>query len=98
VCFNQPLASRVRSIAPAGGTASTFHDLCRRILESAGQVRDYASADSQFWPRVVDDAARLSVPEDLRCDTLIVDEGQDMEPASSTLADDVTERLANGYM
>lgn len=75
VCFNRPLADHFSSIAPAGGLACTFHMLCDRLLRESGRTPDFGQPGA--FERLVADAAALPVPEALRFDTVIVDEGQD---------------------
>jgi hypothetical protein len=78
VCFNHPLAQRLRAIAPPGGTITTFHALCEQWVRAFGAAPDFADPDPALWDRLVDWARRLPAPPGLACDTLIVDEGQDL--------------------
>lgn len=89
VCYNRPLADAMEQIVPSGGWVGTFHMLAETIMRAAGEVPDFAKANA--FDRLVERAAALPVPENLRCDTLIVDEGQDWLPEWSTLV----LRLAN---
>lgn len=78
VCFNRPLADHFAAIVnPAGsdGLACTFHALCETIVRATGETPDFTQADA--FDRLIDRAAALPLPESLRFDTLIVDEGQD---------------------
>ncbi|VCU68020.1 hypothetical protein PIGHUM_00067 [Pigmentiphaga humi] len=75
VCFNRPLADHFNSIAPEGGLACTFHTLCDKVLHAAGQPVDFTGPDA--FATLVARAAREQVPDSLRFDTIIVDEGQD---------------------
>jgi hypothetical protein len=75
VCFNRPLADHLARIAPEGGLACTFHHLCERVLAAHGERPDYARPDA--FDALIARAAELPVPDDLRFDALIVDEGQD---------------------
>lgn len=79
VCFNEPLAARFRQVAPAGGLVTTFHALCRAIVDPTGEHHDFAHMDSASWAALAADA--MARPGDAvhRFDTLIVDEAQDME-------------------
>lgn len=78
VCFNRPLADHFAAIAAPGGLACTFHGLCEQVLRAHGEAPDYSRPDG--FAALVARAAELAVPETLRCDTLIVDEGQDWMP------------------
>lgn len=75
VCFNRPLADHFNAIAPTGGLACTFHMLCDRLLRAHGEKPDFGHSDA--FGRLVDRATELPVDDDLRFDTVIVDEGQD---------------------
>ncbi|WP_374336259.1 ATP-binding domain-containing protein [Methyloversatilis sp.] len=75
VCFNRPLADHLAHIAPEGGLACTFHHLCERVLAAHGERPDYAKPDA--FDAMIARAGELAVPDDLRFDSIIVDEGQD---------------------
>lgn len=75
VCFNRPLADHFSAIAPEGGKACTFHTLCDDVLRAAGQVVDFSQTGA--FAGLVAQAAVQPVPDALRFDTVIVDEGQD---------------------
>lgn len=75
VCFNRPLADHLAHIAPEGGMACTFHHLCERVLAAHGERPDYAKPDA--FDAMIARAGELEVPDDLRFDSIIVDEGQD---------------------
>lgn len=75
VCFNRPLADHLAHIAPEGGMACTFHHLCERVLAAHGERPDYAKPDA--FDTLIARAGELEVPDDLRFDSIIVDEGQD---------------------
>ena len=79
VCFNRPLAERLKALVGDGGLVTTFHGLCDSFLKSRGHVLDYAGVrtDPNFWPRVQQLVLAEPVPDDWRFDTLILDEGQD---------------------
>ena len=75
VCFNRPLADHFAAIAPEGGLACTFHALCEMLVREAGEVPDFSSPT--VFVHLAERAATLAVPDSLRFDTVIVDEGQD---------------------
>lgn len=79
VCFNRPLADHFSAIAPAGGLACSFHQLCHQRLRAAGRSPDFSAAGA--FDRMILEAAELPVPEDFRFDSVIVDEGQDFPEA-----------------
>jgi len=81
VCFNQPLAVRMREIVPAGGKVVNFHSLCREVVDPHGERFDYARMGGEGWERLAAEAAARPVTDEFQFDSLIVDEGQDMEPA-----------------
>jgi hypothetical protein len=76
VCFNRPLADHFRRIAPAGGVACTYHQLCDQRLRQAGETPDFTLPDA--FERLQKRAAELAVSDAFLFDTLIVDEGQDI--------------------
>jgi hypothetical protein len=74
VCYNRPLAERLRALAGEGGMVNTFHGLCVAFLRSRGIAPDYHD-----WPAILERVAAEPVSDAWRFDTLIVDEGQDFE-------------------
>jgi hypothetical protein len=76
VCFNRPLADHFQRIAPAGGLACTYHQLCDQRLRQAGETPDFTLPDA--FERLQQRAAELPVSDASVFDTLIVDEGQDI--------------------
>jgi hypothetical protein len=79
VCFNRPLADHMAHIAPDGVEVASYHQLCDRRLRAAGQTIDYgrpaafADLEARF--------AELPVDVDAQVDELVIDEGQDFQPA-----------------
>ena len=76
VCFNRPLADHFSTIAPAGGLACTYHQLCDQRLRDAGEMPDFSIPNA--FERLQKRAAELPVSAAFLFDTLIVDEGQDI--------------------
>ncbi|NJD25400.1 MAG: nuclease [Betaproteobacteria bacterium] len=76
VCFNRPLADHFNRIAPPGGVACTFHQLCDQRLRHAGEIPDFTRPDA--FAHLAMRAGELPVDEAFRFDTVIVDEGQDI--------------------
>ncbi len=97
VCFNIPLADRLRALlAERGATADVFcfHDLVRHVIEGAGL--EYAvplENRQEFYDRTVVELFYEAVPRfATRWDALIVDEAQDFAdewwpPLEALLAD-----------
>jgi len=87
VCFNRPLAERLKVLVGAGtqGMVETWYGFCDRFLQSRGQPLDFAAmrTDPGFWGKVTQQVADTvmgePLDEDWRFDTLIVDEAQDFE-------------------
>ncbi|MFZ5538877.1 MAG: ATP-binding domain-containing protein [Pseudomonadota bacterium] len=79
VCFNRPLADHMAHIAPAAVEVASYHQLCDRRLRAAGQSIDYgrpgafADMEARF--------AELAVGAEAQVDELVIDEGQDFQPA-----------------
>ena len=78
VCFNRPLADHFSRIAPAGGLACTYHQLCDQRLRHAGETPDFTAPDA--FEHLQKRAAELPVSAAFLFDTVIVDEGQDISP------------------
>ena len=76
VCFNRPLADHFKRIAPTGGLACTYHQLCDQRLRHAGEAPDFTLPDA--FARLQQRAAELPASAAFLFDTLIVDEGQDI--------------------
>ena len=83
VCFNRPLAERMRARAGVGtgGHINTFYGFCHAFLEDRGQILDFSAmgSDSNFWIKVQERVTAEDIPSAWKFDTLIVDEGQDFE-------------------
>lgn len=81
VCFNRPLAEKVRATCPAGGLIQTWYGLCAKFLEARGETIDYAAmtSDPDFWLKIQDRVVAAKMTKDWQFDTLIVDEGQDFQ-------------------
>ncbi len=80
VCFNRPLAEKLRAAAPPAATVTTFHGLLDRFLQARGQKLSFEGANAPgFWARVAERVIEEEIDEGWRFDTLIVDEGQDFD-------------------
>lgn len=79
VCFNRPLADHLARVAPAEVEVASYHQLCDRRLCAAGHAIDYArpGAFADMEARF----AELPVDTDAQVDELVIDEGQDFQPA-----------------
>lgn len=79
VCYNRPLADHIALIAPAGATVATYHQLGDRMLRAAGETPDFDRPDA--FRRLEDCLAACLPGPDWLFDELVVDEGQDFQPA-----------------
>ena len=81
ICYNRPLADRIRESVGDAGKVSTFYGFCHEFLQSLGQRLDFSSmtTDPGFWQRVQEQVLVQEIGEESKYDTLIVDEGQDFE-------------------
>jgi superfamily I DNA and RNA helicase len=81
VCFNRPLAERLKALMGQAGWVSTFFGLCDAFLADRGHRLDFEQmkTDREFWRRVADMVTAETVSDGWRFDCLIVDEGQDFE-------------------
>lgn len=80
LCFNNPLAVRLRSAAHSAITVSTYHDFCAKFAESQGVDLDLSQSDQPgFWRGLQDLIVAAEIPDDAKFDYLVVDEGQDFK-------------------
>jgi len=81
VCFNRPLASRVRSTVTESATVNNFHGFCHQFLDSIGEDIDFSKAvsDPDFWKSIPERVVAVNIPDEQLFDCLIVDEGQDFQ-------------------
>jgi len=79
VCFNRPLADHLSQLAPEGAEVASFHQLCDRRLRAAGEAIDYRQPNP--FAQIEERFGALSVAEAAQCDELVIDEGQDFQPA-----------------
>jgi superfamily I DNA and RNA helicase len=81
VCFNRPLAEKLRHVMNPSGAVKTWYGLCSQFLAERGHKLDYEqmTRDRDFWRKVAELVIAEDVPESWKFDTLIVDEGQDFE-------------------
>ncbi|MCU0868054.1 MAG: AAA family ATPase [Burkholderiales bacterium] len=83
VCFNRPLADLMAQwIATerlVGAEARTYHQVCQLAAQASGAVVDFGDADA--FARLEAAFAQGTPTDADRVDELIVDEGQDFEPA-----------------
>ncbi|CAB3797368.1 hypothetical protein LMG28688_04511 [Paraburkholderia caffeinitolerans] len=79
VCFNRPLADHIAKVAPPEAKVANYHQLCDWVSRDSGHVPDFEGT------HVFDDLERrfAQAPVDARWqfDVVIVDEGQDFQPA-----------------
>lgn len=85
MCFNRPLAERLKHLVEPAGLVETWYGFCDRFLQAHGIRLDFASmrANPSFWPeaadRVWEIACKKPLPAEWRFDDLIIDEAQDFE-------------------
>ncbi|MDE0512162.1 MAG: ATP-binding domain-containing protein [Gammaproteobacteria bacterium] len=78
LCFNRPLADRLREIAGNGVTVNTYYGFCREMAELAGVPVDFSNINKDgFWPDVQERLVAADLTDTPRYSCLIVDEGQD---------------------
>ncbi|MDE0154787.1 MAG: ATP-binding domain-containing protein [Gammaproteobacteria bacterium] len=78
LCFNRPLADRLREIADSGVTVNTYYGFCREMAEMAGVPVDFSNINKDgFWPDVQERLVAADLTDTPRYSCLIVDEGQD---------------------
>ena len=80
VCFNRPLAERIKVCVPQGVYVDTFYGLMDRFLISRGHKLPYERiGEPNFWQDIQDRIIGETIGADWKFDALIVDEGQDFE-------------------
>ncbi|HMB73016.1 MAG TPA: ATP-binding domain-containing protein [Gammaproteobacteria bacterium] len=80
LCFNRPLADRLRNLAPAEAIVDTYYGFCKRTLETLNSdVKVRPIQEPGFWRVVQDQLVGVDIPDDSLFDALIVDEGQDFK-------------------
>jgi hypothetical protein len=79
VCFNRPLADHLSQLAPEGVQVASFHQLCDRRLRAAGETIDYRQPNA--FARIEERFGTLPVAPEEQFDELVIDEGQDFQPA-----------------
>lgn len=79
VCFNRPLADHLAAVTPNADCVMTFHQFADRALRRAGTPVDHGSP--RAFEQMERAVATLPVPDEERVDDLIIDEGQDLQPA-----------------
>jgi len=85
LCFNRPLAERLKRLVHSGGKVETWYGFCDQFLQSRGIRLDFQSMGSApgFWgqaaQQVMEEALRENPEDDWQFDTLLIDEAQDFE-------------------
>ena len=78
LCFNRPLADRLREIAGSGVTVNTYYGFCREMAEMAGVSVDFSNINTDgFWPDIQERLVAADLTDTPKYSCLIVDEGQD---------------------
>jgi len=81
LCYNRPLAERLKNAVSPGGQVNTWYGFCAEFLQSQGEQLDFGAMqnDPAFWTRIQERVTVAKIPEEARFDDLAVDEGQDFE-------------------
>jgi len=79
VCFNRPLADHLSRLAPESAEVASFHQLCDRRLRAAGEAIDYRQPNA--FEQMEERFGTLAAPPAEQFDELVIDEGQDFQPA-----------------
>ncbi|WPL11995.1 ATP-binding domain-containing protein [Thiorhodovibrio litoralis] len=85
LCFNRPLAERLKHLVGRGGMVETWYGFCDQFLRARGAPLNFHDmrTNPAFWTAAakhVEEQALTQEPaDDWRFDTLIVDEAQDFE-------------------
>ena len=78
LCFNRPLADKLREIAEEEVTVNTYYGFCRAMAELAGLTIDFSRADEDgFWRDIQERLIAADLKNSPKYSGLIVDEGQD---------------------
>lgn len=77
LCFNRPLADRMRNILDARVHIETRDSLTDHFLRSQGITPDYGRGQEADFARLRTQVMDTAIPADWRFDLIIVDEGQD---------------------
>ena len=86
VCFNRPLAERIKMSVPQGVLVDTFYGFMDRFLKSREHKLNYEKiAEPSFWGDVQERVIGETIDSEWKYDALIVDEGQDFEPQWSEI-------------
>jgi hypothetical protein len=86
VCFNRPLAERIKMNVPNDVFVDTFYGLMDRFLISRGHNLEYERMGKpNFWENIQERVIGETIGPEWKFDTLIVDEGQDFEPQWSEI-------------
>jgi hypothetical protein len=86
VCFNRPLAERVKMSVPRDAHVNTFYGFMDRFLISRGHKLAYEQMGERgFWEDVQGRVIGEVIGPEWKFDTLIVDEGQDFDPQWSEI-------------
>ena len=86
VCFNRPLAERVKMSVPRDAHVNTFYGFMDRFLKARGHKLTYEQMGERgFWEDVQGRVIGEVIGPEWKFDTLIVDEGQDFDPQWSEI-------------
>ena len=80
ICFNRPLADAMKRLVPEPASVVTFHELARLVIAQAGRKEVDFSRPGAF-DTLAQSFIELSPRLANTFNTLVIDEGQDFEPA-----------------
>jgi hypothetical protein len=80
ICFNRPLADRIRPLLP-GTVCAGYHEFIDQFLTAHGAKPDFTKEQqsADFWRRLQEIVIALDIPESAKYGALVIDEGQDMQ-------------------
>lgn len=83
ICYTRPLKDKIESVVSKGGYVETWYGLCDKYLTEQGHKFDYerATKDPAIWKEMQEMVIASDIPDEWRFSTLIVEEGQDFNPA-----------------
>ena len=78
LCFNRPLADKLKDVVREGVTVNTYYGFCREMAGMTGATIDFSKVrEDGFWRKVQELLYEANSSDSPKYDCLIVDEGQD---------------------
>ena len=81
VCFNRPLADRIRPLLPKGASSDTYHGLIDKFVTAHGLRPDFTkdAQSPEFWQALQDQVVAAEISDSALHGALVIDEGQDFQ-------------------